>query len=93
MFGGKSKKINQIDSLSQKGFAGQGVKKENQDRYFIHYNLNNETSSIFMGVCDGHGIVGHDVSSYLIKHLPANLNTELKKTNKYIKNNVLCIKT
>ena len=72
------KKINQIDSLSQKGFAGQGVKKENQDRYFIHYNLNNETSSIFMGVCDGHGLYGHEVSEYLSSILPKELDSLLK---------------
>ena len=72
------KKISQIDSLSQKGFAGQGVKKENQDRYFIHYNLNNETSSIFMGVCDGHGLYGHEVSEYLSSILPKELDSLLK---------------
>lgn len=73
-----TKKIGQIDSLSQKGFAGQGVKKENQDRYFIHYNLNNETSSIFMGVCDGHGLYGHEVSEYLSSILPKELDSLLK---------------
>ena len=39
---------------------------------------------MFIGVCDGHGLVGHDVSKFLINNLPKNLNKELKKTNKYI---------
>lgn len=71
----KVKKISQIESLSQKGFAGQGVKKENQDRCFIYYDLNKEENSIFMGVCDGHGLYGHDVSQFLSAVLPKELDS------------------
>ena len=87
------KKIFKIETLSQVGFSGPGVIKYNQDNFFIYKNLNDEPDTLYLGVCDGHGIVGHDVSSYLIKHLPSNLNTELKKTNKYIKDKDTLYKT
>lgn len=75
------KKISQIDSLSQKGFAGQGVKKENQDRCFIYYDLNKEENSVFMGVCDGHGLYGHDVSQFLSVVLPKELDSIFQSRN------------
>ena len=79
-----NKKIFKIESLSQVGYSGPGVLKYNQDNFFIYKNLNDESNVLFIGVCDGHGLVGHDVSKYLISNLPKNLNTSLKKTNKYI---------
>ena len=87
------KKIYKIETLSQVGFSGPGVVKYNQDNFFIYKNLNDEPDTLYVGVCDGHGIVGHDVSGYLVKHLPANLNSELKKTNKYIKDKDTLYKT
>ena len=79
-----NKKIYKIESLSQVGYSGPGILKYNQDNFFIYKNLNDESNVLFIGVCDGHGLVGHDVSKFLISNLPKNLNTELKKTNKYI---------
>ena len=79
-----NKKIYKIESLSQVGYSGPGILKYNQDNFFIYKNLNDESNVLFIGVCDGHGLVGHDVSKYLITNLPNNLNTALKKTNKYI---------
>ena len=79
-----SKTIFKIESLSQVGYSGPGVKKYNQDNFFIYKNLNDESNVLFIGVCDGHGLVGHDVSKYLINNLPKNLNASLKKTNKFI---------
>jgi serine/threonine protein phosphatase PrpC len=79
-----NKKIYKIESLSQVGYSGPGILKYNQDNFFIYKNLNDENNVLFIGVCDGHGLVGHDVSKYLINNLPKNLNKELKKTNKYI---------
>ena len=78
------KKIFKIESLSQVGYSGPGILKYNQDNFFIYKNLNDESNVLFIGVCDGHGLVGHDVSKFLISNLPKNLNTALKKTNKYI---------
>ena len=79
-----NKKIYKIESLSQVGYSGPGILKYNQDNFFIYKNLNDEPNVLFIGVCDGHGLVGQDVSKYLITNLPKNLNTALKKTNKYI---------
>ena len=79
-----NKKIYKIESLSQVGYSGLGILKYNQDNFFIYKNLNDESNVLFIGVCDGHGLVGHDVSKYLITNLPKNLNAALKKTNKYI---------
>ena len=87
------KKIFKIESLSQVGYSGPGIKKYNQDNFFIYKNLNDEKNTLYIGVCDGHGIVGHDVSKYLITHLPKNLNKELKKTNKYIHDKETLYKT
>ena len=77
-----NKKIYKIESLSQVGYSGPGILKYNQDNFFIYKNLNDESNVLFIGVCDGHGLVGHDVSKYLITNLPNNLNTALKKTCK-----------
>ena len=79
-----NKKIYKIESLSQVGYSGPGILKYNQDNFFIYKNLNDESNVLFIGVCDGHGLVGHDVSKFLISNLPKNLNSALKKTNKYI---------
>ena len=76
-----SKKIRQIESICKKGFAGPGVKKTNQDNFFIYKNFLDCPDHIFLGVCDGHGMYGHDVSGYLVNHLPQNLNTSLMKDN------------
>jgi len=76
-----SKKIRQIESICKKGFAGPGVKKTNQDNFFIYKNFIDSPDHIFLGVCDGHGMFGHDVSGYLVNHLPHNLNNSLLKNN------------
>ena len=69
------------DSICQKGFAGPGVNKPNQDNFFIFNNLNNEPCNIFYGICDGHGVHGHDVSSYIANNLPIYLNNLLLTKN------------
>ena len=77
----ESKKILRIESICKKGFAGPGVKKTNQDNFFIYKNFTNNPSAIFIGVCDGHGSVGQDVSGYLVNNLPQNLHTSLLNNN------------
>ena len=76
-----SKKILQIESICKKGFEGPGVKKTNQDNFFIYKNFLDSPDHIFLGVCDGHGMFGHDLSGYLVNHLPQNLNISLMKDN------------
>ena len=87
------KKIYKIESLCQVGYSGPGMVKYNQDNFFVYKNLNDENNVLFIGVCDGHGLLGHDVSKYLINHLPENLNKALKKTNKYINHKETLYKT
>ena len=75
----ESKKIFRIESICKKGFSGPGVKKVNQDNFFIYNNFVDNPSYIFLGVCDGHGLYGQDVSNYLVSNLPKNLNNCLLK--------------
>ena len=69
--------ITKLQTLCKKGFAGPGVKKTNQDNFFIYNNFNNNSNYIYLGVCDGHGMFGQDVSGYLVNTLPQNMNTNL----------------
>ena len=80
----ETKSVKAIESLCKKGFSGPGIKKTNQDNFFIFNNFNNNSNYIFMGVCDGHGIFGQDISTYLVNNLPQNLNKNI--INKNIKN-------
>ena len=75
------KKLLRMESICKKGFAGPGVKKINQDNFFIYKNFLDSPNHIFMGVCDGHGMFGQDISGYLVNHLPQNLNTSFLKEN------------
>ena len=75
------KKLLRMESICKKGFAGPGIKKTNQDNFFIYKNFLDSPENIFLGVCDGHGMYGQDVSGYLVNHLPQNLNNSLIKEN------------
>ena len=78
------KYIKKIESLCKKGYSGPGVKKTNQDNFFIYNNFNNNSNYIYLGVCDGHGLFGQDISTYLVNNLPQNMNK--KFVSKNIKN-------
>ena len=71
----------------KKGYSGTGVKKTNQDNFFIYNNFNNNSNYIYVGVYDAHGLFGQDISTYLINNLPKNMNHNV--INKEIKN--LCV--
>jgi serine/threonine protein phosphatase PrpC len=73
----KTKKISCIHDISKTGLSGE-EKKVNQDRYFIFRNFVSGFDNIFMGVCDGHGYYGHEVSEYIKENLPMDLNRVLK---------------
>jgi serine/threonine protein phosphatase PrpC len=77
-----NKKIKYIYDVSRMGYSGPNVKKVNQDNLFIFNNFNDTPNSIFMAVCDGHGMYGHDVSNYLKENLPISLNNEFKNKSK-----------
>ena len=78
------KEIEIMESLCEKGFIGRDIEKTNQDNFFIYKNFMNNKNYIFMGVCDGHGTYGHEVSGYLVYNIPLILNDFLKKNFKNI---------
>ena len=71
------KQIRIMDSICKKGFSGAGIKKINQDNFFMFKRFANNPFYIYFGVCDGHGLYGQDVSGYLVKHLPEKLSKML----------------
>ena len=74
----KGKKIKCMHDLSKTGVSGD-EKKVNQDNYFIFKNFVQGFDYIYMGVCDGHGYYGHEVSGFIKENLPMDLNHVLKK--------------
>ena len=74
----KGKSIKCIHDLSKTGLAGD-EKKVNQDSYFIFKNFVQGFENIYMGVCDGHGYYGHEVSGFIKENLPMNLKHSLRK--------------
>ena len=44
------KTIKNIYDITKKGYAGEGQKKVNQDRFFVYKNFNNNPNSIYFGV-------------------------------------------
>ena len=77
----KEKEILIIEKLCRKGYSGDGMDKPNQDNYFIYTNFNNNSNNIYMGICDGHGLYGHEVSSFLVTNLPLVLGNLLRIFN------------
>lgn len=77
----KEKEIIQIEKLCKKGFLGPGIEKQNQDNFFIYSNFNNNSTNIYMGVCDGHGDFGKEISSFLVTNLPLVLGNFLRIFN------------
>ena len=73
----KGKKIKCIHDISKTGLSGD-EKKVNQDRDFIFHNFVSGFDNIFMGVCDGHGYYGHEISEYIKENLPMDLNRIIK---------------
>ena len=77
----KEKEILKIEKLCKKGYEGNGRDKINQDNFFIYRNFNNDSNNIYMGVCDGHGQFGHEISSFLVTNLPLVLGNFLRIFN------------
>ena len=76
-----SKKIKDIKFICKVGDSGTSQKKLNQDNYFITNNFLGNSDYNFLGVCDGHGVYGQNISSYLKEHLPMNVQEELIDNN------------
>ena len=66
----QEKEILTIEKLCKKGYSGDEIDMPNQDNYFIYRNFNNNSNNIYIGVCDGHGPFGHEISSFLVTNLP-----------------------
>ena len=73
------KKIRKIHQLTHVGFNGVKDKDFNQDITFIEKNFAGDSSYIYFGVCDGHGVVGHEVSDFIKNNLPKELSKSLNK--------------
>ena len=69
--------VKNYSTLSQKGrhkIIGIETEDVNQDIVFFNPNFLLIKNSYFFGICDGHGIQGHYISSYIKDLLPAYLN-------------------
>ena len=69
-----AQKNKKIGILTVAGMESDNKKKINQDNYF-NYDLKNGFK--FIGVCDGHGENGKQVSEFIRNHLPKELEKEL----------------
>ena len=65
--GFKANFISQCIYKTRVGQANGKSKKDNQDAFIIHSNLNGNLSNYLFSVCDGHGANGHFVSRLLKK--------------------------
>ena len=79
------KKVKTIFSITKKGFWQPGVDKPNQDSLFIFKNFD-VSNNLYIGVCDGHGKYGKEVSSYISSNLPINLNKNILQSKLNINN-------
>ena len=59
-----------ISSCTKAGCSGPGIVKQNQDCFFIKENFINNDSYFFIGVCDGHGEHGEQISNFVSNKLP-----------------------
>ena len=76
-----TKKIKNMHVICKVGNSGSFQKKLNQDNYFITNNFLGNSNYTLVGVCDGHGVYGQNISSYLKEHLPMNIQEELINQN------------
>ena len=71
------KKIRNIYQFTHVGFDGEQDKEHNQDISFIETNFAGEKDFLFLSVCDGHGVEGHEVSSFIKRTLPKEMTNNL----------------
>ena len=84
----KQRIIDKVYEISRIGFTP-GIKKVNQDNYFIFENFLDNPDFIYLAVCDGHGVNGHFVSKYLRDNLPQMVNKNWLKEIKRSKYSLL----
>ena len=80
--------IDKIGIITKAGEDNPGEEKINQDNFFDSDLCNGFK---FIGVCDGHGEDGQNVSDYLRENLPEEVNLELEKliNNENTRSNIL----
>ena len=75
------KKIKNIYTFTHVGFDGEEDKENNQDSYFVFSNFAGHKDYYYLSVCDGHGVEGHFVSSFIKQILPVDLSQNLQDKN------------
>jgi serine/threonine protein phosphatase PrpC len=59
---------------TKKGYSSSNPYKINQDNYITCPNINSKTWEHIFGICDGHGPLGHLVSSFIKTNLPKSIS-------------------
>lgn len=88
----KLKKVIKIDSCTVPGYTSPGYQKINQDNYFVQKDFLNQKEHFIIGVSDGHGSYGHQISKYVCDMLPKkikNLSEDNIKESFILTNNSL----
>lgn len=67
----KRRTFSHYSSLSKVGYVPFNPNKVNQDRSIEVVKFGGSDDKAFFGVFDGHGALGHEVSSFLVAQLPA----------------------
>ena len=76
--------LNNIFSLSfrtRTGSVNGKQKPHNQDEFFVIQDYGKSKNQVLIGVMDGHGIYGQEVSSFIKKHLPLQLELNMPFEN------------
>lgn len=76
------KVVTHIVSKSVAGNVRGKVKKQNQDSLFAISNFNGVLSQVLLGVMDGHGVYGSQVSQYVKSGIPMNFQRILNANGK-----------
>ena len=71
------KNIKQIHHFTHVGFNGEKDKDFNQDIAFLERNFTGNNLYLYLAVCDGHGVEGHEVSGFIKSVLPKELSNSL----------------
>ena len=72
-----TKPIRKIHHFTHVGFNGERDKEFNQDIAFLERNFTGNNSYLYLAVCDGHGVEGHEVSGFIKRILPKELSNSL----------------
>lgn len=64
-------RVKKIASITRMGHVPQRPDKPNQDSHFIIKNFVQQKDMYLLGVLDGHGQFGHNVSQFVKKRLPS----------------------